>query len=547
MATYGIDLGTTYSAISTLDDNGKPVIIENQIEGKPTLASAVYFPADESDTPVIGDIAKNSSELEGDRVIQFIKRDIGKADGRTFNFGGIKYNPITLSSLILKRLSEYAKEQGHDVHDVVITCPAYFGIEERNATRQAGEVAGFNVLSIINEPTAAALNYCAREFKENRTIMVYDLGGGTFDVSILKMSVDNNDAANIDIIATDGNDRLGGKDWDDRLFQHLLIAYCNENGTTPEDSDVGLKQAIRSNVEGIKKKLSQLASTKATISYNGDTTKLEVTQEQFNDMTKDLVAQTTGFIDSILGKSKLSEQDIDIVLLVGGSTFMPMVFNTISERFPNKVRREDPDLAVAKGAALYAAMKVNEQLLAENPNAGSAGDKSGVLPLIGKPMKVNDKAPRSFGPGVMFDNEYKVDNLILIGEDSPVEATGNYATMADNQQEILIRVFENSSDDPNNRQLVPCVDSEGNEQYTDPALKMKKIGELTLGLPTHTPKNSPIEVTFKLDPSGLFVKAVNSKTGDTVETSLISDNTLTEEELKKATTALAAITTTSEA
>jgi molecular chaperone DnaK (HSP70) len=553
MATYGIDLGTTYSAIATLDDNGKPVIIENQNEGKQILASAIYFPHEEGNPPVVGDEAKNMQELEGDRVIQFIKRDIGKPNGRTFRFGGMEYNPVTISSLILKRLAEYAKEQGHDAKDVVITCPAYFGIEERNATRQAGEAAGFNVLSIINEPTAAALNYCAREFKENKTIMVYDLGGGTFDVTILKMSTDDSGAASIDIIRTDGNDRLGGKDWDDRLYGHLMLKYSEENGTSLENADVGLRQVVRSRVEETKKKLSQMASTKVTISYEGDNTKIEVAQAEFNDMTKDLLAQTTGFIDSILEKARMTENNVDIVLLVGGATRMPMVFDAISARFPGKVRREDPDLAVAKGAALYAAMTVYDQYIVPGgAESGSAGAKPPKVPLAAgmKPIVVKDKAPRSFGPGVMTGNgedSYRIDNLIFMGDDSPAQKSETYYTRENNQPLVEFRVYENASEDRNNHLLLPCEDAQGNEQYTDPVLKVKNIGKLELILPPNTPKNSPIEITFILDPAGLHVKAVNPQTSDSVEAILVSDNTLTEEELRKAKKNLAAVTTSSEA
>jgi molecular chaperone DnaK (HSP70) len=553
MATYGIDLGTTYSAIATLDDNGKPVIIENQNEGKPTLASAIYFPTDEGAPPVVGYEAKNMQELEGDRVFQFIKRDIGKSNGRTFMFGGMEYNPVTISSLILKRLAEYASEQGHDVKDVVITCPAYFGIEERNATRQAGEAAGFNVLNIINEPTAAALNYCAREFKDDKTIMVYDLGGGTFDVTILKMSTSDTGDARIDIIRTDGNDRLGGKDWDDRLYGHLMIKYSEENGSSPESADMGLRQIIRSRAEETKWKLSQMASTKVTISYEGDNTKIELTQAEFNDMTKDLLAQTIGFIDAILEKAKMTENDIDIILLVGGATRMPMVFDAVSARFPNKVRREDPDLAVAKGAALYAAMTVYDQYVASGgAKDGSGRIESPKIPMAAgmKPIVIKDKAPRSFGPGVITGNNedgYRVDNLIFIGDDSPAQKSETYYTRVNNQPAVEFRVYENASEDKTNRLLIPCEDSNGNEQYTDPALKMKNIGKLELFLPPNTPQNSPIEVTFVLDPAGLHVKAMNPRTGDSVEATLVSDNTLTEEDMRKAKKSLAAITTSSEA
>ncbi|MDR0719580.1 MAG: Hsp70 family protein, partial [Treponema sp.] len=407
--------------------------------------------------------------------------------------------------------------------------------------------------NIINEPTAAALNYCAREFKENKTIMVYDLGGGTFDVTILKMSTDDSGAASIDIIKTDGNDRLGGKDWDDRLFDHLLRKYSEENGTTPDSANVGLRQAIRSRVEETKMKLSSLESTKVTINYEGDNTKIEVTRAELNDMTKDLLDKTLGFIDSILGKAGMTENDIDIVLLVGGATRMPMVFDAVSARFPNKVRREDPDLAVAKGAALYAAMTIYDQYIASGgETGGTPGGEAPKAPMSAglKPIVVKDNAARSFGPGVMTgesDDSYRVDNLIFLGDNSPAEKSETYYTRENNQPLVEFRVYENVSEDRSNRLLIPCEDARGNEQYTDPALMMKNIGKLELTLPPNTPKNSPIEVTFILDSAGLHVKAVNPQTGDSIEATLISEHTLTEEELQEAKTALAQIKTSSEA
>ena len=167
---FGIDLGTTYSAIATLDERGMPEVIENYADSSPLLASAVYFPEDGD--PVVGRDAKDQAEIEPDRVIQYIKREIGKNNDNVHTIDGIGYDPITISALILKRMKEYAEEQGYEVNDVVIACPAYFGTEERNATKQAGIIAGFNVLNIINEPTAAALNYCSKEFQKDHGLEV---------------------------------------------------------------------------------------------------------------------------------------------------------------------------------------------------------------------------------------------------------------------------------------------------------------------------------------------------------------------------------------
>ena len=237
MSTYGIDLGTTYSCIAALDRNGNPEVVRNQTDASDTLASAVFF--ESADNVVIGNSAKDMVETDGERVVQFVKREIGKPNAQTYEFDGKTYTPVEISALILGRLKQMVEEQGGTVEDVVITCPAYFGLEERNATKEAGKLAGMNVLNLINEPTAAALSYCARQFQEERTILVYDLGGGTFDVTIVKMSLvtnaEGNEVQKVAVVATGGNDLLGGKDWDDKLFDFIMQACCDDNALTPDE------------------------------------------------------------------------------------------------------------------------------------------------------------------------------------------------------------------------------------------------------------------------------------------------------------------------
>ena len=426
---YGIDLGTTYSVISTLDDNGMPEIIANQDEGSNLCASAVYF--QEGGDPVVGEVAKNQKDIEPERVVEFVKRYIGKEDARTYEFDGVKYDPITISSLILKRMKEYANAQGHDVKDVVITCPAYFGNEERSATKQAGIIAGLNVLNIVNEPTAAALNYCCREFKENRKIMVYDLGGGTFDITLFDFSVDESGKALIDIIKTGGNDRLGGIDWDARMYDYMCEKYAYENGVEQDEMDAELQHKIKAQVEQAKKDLSTLQKKSYTISYDGDRTRIELTREDFEARTQDLVEQTMDFVNQLLSDTGLSVDGIDVVLLVGGSTRMPMIKAAVESLFPGKVRVEDPDLAVAKGAALAAAIEWNERLQTivsggevptEAPdsygaetNLPTTAEEAAAL-MIDVPQQVStvsDKLTRSLGPAVFVDEDhYMIDNLL---------------------------------------------------------------------------------------------------------------------------------------
>lgn len=531
MSTYGIDLGTTYSCIATLDRNGNPEVVRNQADASDTLASAVFF--ESADNVVIGNSAKDMVETDGERVVQFVKREIGKPNARTYEFDGKTYTPVEISALILGRLKQMVEEQGGSVDDVVITCPAYFGLEERNATKKAGELAGMNVLNLINEPTAAALSYCARQFQEERTILVYDLGGGTFDVTIVKMSLvmnaDGNEVQKVTVITTGGNDELGGKDWDDKLFDHILQACCDENGLTPDEIDVETRQLIRSRVETTKKKLSNAETAKVKINVNGAMTTINISREEFENLTSDKVAQTMTYVEDTLQKA--GNIEIDTVLLVGGSTFMPMIRNAVEARFPGKVQIEDPDRAVAKGAAICASMLVEEaEGSAPAPVGGGNDSEVGNTTETTGPQAshagsglstsfvVEDQTPRSFGPGVLNEaGDYIIDNIIKMGEIMPATAVKTYYTAADNMVKIVLRAFENMSQDDS---LTPCVNNMGEPQQTDPAHNVKLLGELEMLLPPNTKKGSPIEVTFQVDTVGVYVKAVNLSTGEIVETTL---------------------------
>ncbi|GHU52966.1 molecular chaperone DnaK [Clostridia bacterium] len=555
---YGIDLGTTYSVIATLDDNGTPEVIQNYNDGGDLLASAVFFP--EGGMPVIGKEAKNQVEVEGHRVIQFVKRQIGKSNAQTYDFDGVAYDPITISALILKRMKEYADEQGYNVEDVVITCPAYFGTEERNATRQAGIIAGLNVLNIVNEPTAAALNYCCREFKENRKMMVYDLGGGTFDITLFDFSVDDAGKASIDVIKSGGDDRLGGVDWDERLYRYISEVYEDETGVDKDSMEGELRQKIRSLAEEVKRGLSSMTNKSFTVNYAGDATRIEVTREKFEELTQDLVERTMDFVRKLLTDTGVSENEVDVVLLVGGSTLMPMIKSVVEKLFPGKVRVEQPNLAVAKGAALAAAVEFNEKLR-ERVESNSLGSSDSAQtkesafedaqpPLTesqAEDLMINvpqvfsggggyvDKLARSFGLGVLNSSgNLFVDNLLFVGDVSPSELSREYYTVYENQEFIRARIFENVATDRENTAVTPCEDKNGNPQKTDLALKVKRIGELIVPLPPNTPKGSPLEVTFRSSARGLEVKAKVVSTGELTETVIESENTKSPEELDEA-------------
>lgn len=553
MATYGIDLGTTYSCIAKLDQNGNPEVIQNFENNSYTVASAVFFEENsEKNNIIVGEYAKSYRDTSPERLVEFAKREIGRREpgepkGREYKIDDQTYTPIEISAMILKKLKEMAEDQGEAVSDVIITCPAYFGLEERAATKKAGEIAGMNVLNLINEPTAAAINYCYREFQDNQVVLVYDLGGGTFDVTVLRMSMtkeeNGNDKQHLKILSSTGNDMLGGKDWDDRLYNILLDKFCQEAGTSEDDLEADTRQSIRSMVEEIKIKLSQRESAKGKIRADtGELLDIVVARAEFEEATRNLVAQTMDLLNKALEEAGLGEKDIDKVLLVGGSTWMPMIRTAVKEKFPGIVQIEDPDRAVAKGAAIYASILVEEEEpISDNEKEEGKeetvqGQDSQPVYLGGeKPgVEIEDQTPRSFGLGVLIgegnDAIYTVDNLIMKGTVMPTTATGEYATMYDNQPSVLIRVFESMALE---KRVRPCIDADGNPQDTNPEYLMKVLGELVLKMPPNTPAGNPIEVTFMIDASGVHVTAKNLVTGESNEADIKYATSMTKEETEE--------------
>ncbi|MBQ7493225.1 MAG: Hsp70 family protein, partial [Selenomonadaceae bacterium] len=308
-----------------------------------------------------------------------------------------------------------------------------------------------------------------------------------------------------------------------KLYNHILHACCDENGLTPEEIEAETRQDIRSKVEEAKRKLSKKQSAKVRIDVNGSRTEITVKRADFEQMTSDLVAKTMNFVDAIL--DKVPAADIDTVLLVGGSTYMPMIINAVEGKFPGKVQQHDPDQAVAKGAAIYASMLVEE---VGSPAAQDSQTSEGETPhaeQLTSKFTVEDQTPRSFGPGVVDMNgakhKYVLENFIKIGEKMPAVFTKTYYPLEDNQELVRLRAFENISTDDT---LIPCVDEDGNPPATDPAYKVKLLGELIVNLPPNTSRDTPIKVTFKVDASGVHVEAVNTKTDEKFETFLRTES-----------------------
>jgi len=535
---FGIDLGTTYSCIAQVDEYGKPVVLAN-FENERTTPSVVFFEDDGS--VIVGNEAKNMLKTDPQKVVSFIKRNMGDPNF-LFIHNETQYKPEEISSFILKKLVKDASEKvGFEIKDVVITCPAYFGINEREATKIAGEIAGLNVKSIINEPTAAALTYGIDQVQD-QTVLVYDLGGGTFDITMIQVKPQA-----IDVVVTGGDHNLGGKNWDNALMSYFADKFKEETGieddifSNPETSG-----DLQINAESAKKTLSQRDKTKVNVLYGTDRVTVEVTKEKFNEITQDLAERTIMLTKQMLeDASKKGFTTFDKILLVGGSTRMPQIKEILEQNFPNtSIESFDPDESVAKGAAIYGQQlalngelikrlseklgvseedikldKISEKELKEAEQ--DVADKTGLtLGAVKKARtKIGNVVSKSFGIlAFVNDSEQKVVNMILKQTTVPAEISQTFATHEANQENVEISVFENELSD-NNVEISMS----------------KEIGTgLIDGIPSNLPAGSPIQVTFKINEEGRLDIHAMEMTGKkelnlTVETtSVISGQELEE-------------------
>jgi molecular chaperone DnaK (HSP70) len=529
MATFGIDLGTTYSCVAHIDDTGRPAIIKNR-PGDDTTPSVVYF--ESPDNVVVGKEAKAVAKIHPDLVVSLIKRQMGKSFEITVH--GQTHTPESISALILREMADAAAENlGEPVTDVVITVPAYFGVAERNATRKAGEIAGLNVLSIVDEPVAAALHYDAISSGGTKTIFVYDLGGGTFDTTVITVSPEE-----IKVVCTDGDHHLGGADWDDRLAEYLLEQFLAEHPGSEAADDEEFLQSLAAGAEDIKKQLSRMQSRRFNARFGGDTAQIEVTREKFEELTSELMERTVTITGRTLRTA--AERGItafDDVLLVGGSSRMPAVTAAL-EGLGLKPRMHDPDLAVAKGAARYALIESVKVHLPEEGGEAPAEiveevaeqlnlpvDK--VRALVGK--RVATVVPRAFGVKVVHqagrrDEHYTVEHVLRANTPLPAEtAPQRFGTAYPNQVEISVEIWEQSG----------SVESEALEDN-------EHIAEgLITGLPP-LPENSPIDISFQMAADGLLrVHAVELKTRKDLHIEVQIKGGLTDDQVDAARTAVA--------
>jgi molecular chaperone DnaK (HSP70) len=371
---FGIDLGTTYSVVGYVDEAGRPSVTRNSA-GADTTPSVVYF---ESPTSVVvGQSAKEAAGQDPDNVVALIKREMGNKDYRR-TCHGTEHTPPSISAIILEALATDAEaDLGRRVDRAVITVPAYFGLLERDATRQAGEIAGLDVIGIVPEPVAAALHYGITGSADGTTILVFDLGGGTFDVSLMRMTEDR-----IEVVATGGDHHLGGADWDEKLLAHLVDEVTAQVGDDTIRDDEALLQTFRLLAERTKRDLTAMETKKLVIREAGKPVTLSVTRDEFEQLTAELLEETVRItrrtLEAAEDASPGSTRTIDEVLLVGGASRMPAVAEILRKEFGWEPKLTDPDLAVAKGAALYAAGRAVKIWEAEHGDDPSAGDTTGA-------------------------------------------------------------------------------------------------------------------------------------------------------------------------
>ena len=542
---YGIDLGTTYSAIAYVDEHGKPVVVPNA-ESERITPSVVLF---DGENVIVGNTAKEAAKVEPDRVVSRVKQHMGDPNF-VFAHDGLSYGPEDISSFILRKVvgdAELALGGGEKITDVVITCPAYFGTDEREATANAGRLAGLNVRAILNEPTAAAVAY-GLEQGEDQVVLVYDLGGGTFDITMIEIK-----DRLIRVICTGGDHRLGGALWDEAVVLDLAESFRTQTGeaTDPMDDPEVLNDLFLQAERG-KKTLTQRDKTPFRVTHAGQQARVELDRPRFEAITRHLLDRTIELTHEMLADARAKGYTrFDKIICVGGSTRMPQVRDRIVAEFGVEPESYDPDEAVAKGAALYGLKEslqdeVRDILTPSNPKAEGKGGGLDLAAVSEAQMaEALDRIERELGYtltgpvrelvntrivnvlsknlGVVARDEAGKEIVVTIlprNGEVPTEHATDFGTDMPNQAGVDIKVMA------------------GERDSTEPT-DCKDVGTATLNLPTGLPARSPIRVKFAISKDGrLSVTATDLTGGGSIDVEFETEAVMGAEDVAERSSAL---------
>ena len=511
--TVGIDLGTTYSAIAMLDHDGNPKVLQNA-DGRDITPSVVLL---DEDRVVVGPSFERISVANPESIVEAIKREMGNKNFYVV-YQNKKLTPEFISALILKKMKQDAEKIIGPIANAVITVPYYFNDVRRKATQDAGRIAGLNVIDIINEPTAATLAYAWSKGElgradlkaEERTILVYDLGGGTFDVTVVRYT-----PTSFRVLATDGDVMLGGLDWSKRLSDHLVEQFKRKFGVDPsEDPETML--TFHQEAEDAKRDLSSKTQVPISVYYKGNTLSVSLSRTEYERMTADLLQRTKDTTELVLQQSGVAPGTLDELVLVGGSTYMPVVeqmLREICQREPSRALA--PERAVAEGAAIHAAIL----------QARNGVNTGGIVDVVQKRLnsvRTTDVNSHSLGIKISDpkDKTRKI-NHIMIPKNSPIphNVKQRFGTNADGQQRIHVEILEGDAIDPAACELI------GDFRITN--------------LPQSLPKGSPIEITYSYDGSGRISATAKELTGNNqASAEIVRDSGLNEGQITDALSTL---------
>ena len=503
--TVGVDLGTTYSAIAQMKADGTPISLPNA-DGRNITPSVVMLGEDGS--VVVGPSTERASQESPDHIVEAVKRQMGNKNFFVI-FQNKKLTAEFISALILKKMKQDAEKTVGPIANAVITVPYYFNDVRRKATQDAGRIAGLNVVDIINEPTAATLAYAwtkgelgrADVKQDAKTILVYDLGGGTFDVTVVKYT-----PTQFRVLATDGDVMLGGIDWTRRIVDHVAEQFQRKFGVDPRSSAESVRN-FSLNCEDAKRELSKKQQVPLSVYHAGKTLTLALTRNDFERMTSDLLQRTEDTTELVLKQAKVDPSTLSEVVLVGGSTYMPAVekmLERICQRKPSRDLR--PEEAVAQGAAIHAA------ILEARENRGSTEIAQAVIQRL-RAVQTSDVNSHSLGVKVSDpDNRGKKINHIMIPKNTPVPCSFSqrFVTNSPNQRTIHVYILEGDTRDPD-----AC----------------SQIGDFrVVDLPPNLPAGSPVEVTYSYDANGrIHASAKELTSNKTANAEIVRDSGLTEQ------------------